>query len=270
MYFVLNSGGIGDALIGCAECYKLRDKTPLMIHAANRHNAELIQAFVEPFGIPALVLDGSFLSEQKAVWQALHTHPQCTSCCHLPDHLDHGEWANRLKYEPRVATVLPVQELFGKGEPCIVIAPSGSGLPATIGKMQKQRHLLQEEFSQLIAKHVFNGPVYVICSEEQMQLYGPVRHENCYWLQHDCIIHNDIVMPSTVANMYKIINGATAVYSMDTWVKTYSLYAGVPTVVIRTRFDGQYVLGLDSSENIFLNRRLWPAIQIRTIEELLA
>jgi hypothetical protein len=275
MEYILCSGGIGDALLGVAKSFELGK--PLLIHAANRHNREIIEKFLAPFDIPTLVLDGSFMQELKAAYPAFKNSPACLSTCHLPDDMNYAEWANRLKYEPRVPTRLDVQELFGKvspnPKPTIVIAPAGSNLPPKIGtpygEFTKNRVLKSEETVALAHRYLKTHRVALVGNHEHEGLVRRVNNPNCFWASADYLLdHKGRRTPSTIGYLYSLINSAEHVYSVDTWVKTYSCFAEVPTTVIRTRYNGIYPdMQLDLSENVFLNRNLWN-LDIKTIEEL--
>lgn len=277
--FVLCSGGIGDALLGVAESYRLApspEKRPLLIHGANRFNRENIEEFLKPFGIPLLVLDGSFMEALKPAYATLSKHPDCLSTCHLPDDMNFTEWYNRPKYEPRVPRELPVQELFGKVErdrPLIGIVPAGSNLPPKIGtpfgEFTKNRILSAKETTALARRFTKDHTVVLFGSHEHEQLVSKVNDPNCIYATSQYLLDRaGNRTPNTIQRLYAMLNSCEHVYSMDTWAKTYSCYAKVPTTVIRTRYNGGYSdQQLDLSENIFLNQSIWD-LNIKTIEEL--
>jgi hypothetical protein len=70
--------------------------------------------------------------------------------------------------------------------------------------------------------------------------------------------------PSTLENLLAVVNGCAEVIAVDTWLKTYSALAWVPTTVIATRYDQPYD---NPGDQIFLNP-LWGFRQV-TIENLL-
>jgi hypothetical protein len=205
--------------------------------------------------------------------------------------MEYSRWADRLTYQERICKHLDVQALFGKAENplptkgVIVIAPSGSNVPPVIetpyGKFAKNRCLSPIETKALAARFCDEYTVLVVGGHQDLQLASILDHPNCLFLSSEHLVdRHENIIPCTVPKMLALINGADSVYAVDSWVKTYSCYAQLPTTVIRTRyacFDAAGQQGpwsycdqqIDISDNIFLNRSVWN-LRERRLEELLA
>ena len=58
----------------------------------------------------------------------------------------------------------------------------------------------------------------------------------------------------------QIINGSQALIGADSWAKTFSALAGLPTIVFPPTYDGVLSLTGDASMNVFL--KPWPNITL--------
>ena len=91
------------------------------------------------------------------------------------------------------------------------------------------------------------------------------------WLISDKTINeNNVINKHSFDIFLKTINSAKEVISVDTWLKTYTLLAGLPTKVIESKFHGSYMpFGHDSSDYVFINPNIWKNIKIVRPENII-
>ena len=276
--FIISQGGIGDAFLSLAASYR-HGKCRIVHAAAGIGVHDLIARIFALFGIPEFdVIPRQFTIEEYCV---LRYSRNCISTTYLPDNLEFGDWCHFGKYKSRVTTELPVQELFGKApnprqtKRVVVIAPAGSNVPRTIvapwGDVTKERLLTKPEYDGIVAKCLEDCTVYVVGGPKDQKEYGMPSHPNFFWATFDEMSCGEGGIRKTeMKDLFAVINGADLVVSADTWVKTYSCMAKVPTLVSRTRYDGQYFDFRDVQdwgENIFLNQDIWD-LEIVKAEDL--
>lgn len=264
----LGFGGLGDAILLLASCWK--EVNGCAVFFAN--NPTLIHKFFEIFKIPSFIhpnIMGQGIANQ--VYDYVINLPNFKSSAHLADGLYYGDWVNEHKYYPRIARTAPWISHFGKetyNKPVCIIAPTGSQKD-----VNRQRYITKEEYQRLVHKHLDMGEiVYATGSIKNLHEYGLVNRENFYWLSSESIYtHKGSSEFCDLRKMLRIINASSSVISVDTWLKTYTLLCGIPTTVIETRWNGVYKgYGVDVSDWIFLNKNLWPIIELKHIEDLLA
>jgi hypothetical protein len=273
--FILCNGGLGDLLFALAASYA--NNKCRIIHAANVGMKPTIEQFIKAFDVPYEVLERPFNGKE---FDELAASPFCVSKCHLPKNLDFRKWAVPEDFKDTVRT-LPLQHLLGKfhnplnTKGIIAIAPKGSNSPSFIDSLDgvrytKSRELSKAECHRLAKQFARRNTVFLIGSPKDYDYYGIVPHSHVFWATFDKIIdHTGKEYASNVKTMLSIINACKKVISVDTWLKTYSCMAGIPTIVIRTRFNGKYLdQPIDLSENIFLNKDFWN-LRLAKIEDLL-
>jgi hypothetical protein len=82
--------------------------------------------------------------------------------------------------------------------------------------------------------------------------------------------NGSLVSTHPFINFLKIINSASEIISVDTWLKTYTLLAGIPTKVIESKFYDSYLpFGHDPSDYVFLNTKVWPHLSIVRPENII-
>jgi GR25 family glycosyltransferase involved in LPS biosynthesis len=273
--FVACNGGLGDVLLGIAASYAY-DKCKL-IHAANHGMHITIEQFVKAFDIPYQIKERPFTMDEFA---NISKSPWCKSTCHLPFNLDYRYWGDDLKFLT-IPRFIPLFDLFGKHsnlventKDMVVICPRGSNSPSFIddkngNRLFKSREISQEEYKKLVNNFIRKNTVIVLGSPNDLEYYGMVDHANFFWLCFDKIISYKGEFTVDLKTVLSIVNGCKLVISVDTWLKTYSAIAGLPTIVLKTRFNGGYLTELaDMSENIFLNKKMWN-LKIMKIEDML-
>jgi hypothetical protein len=273
--FVICNGGLGDVLFALAASYA--NNKCRIIHAANVGLKPTIEQFIEAFDVPYEVLERPFNGKE---FDELADSQFCLSKCHLPMNLDFRSWSRQEDFQD-ITRALPLQHLFGKyrnplnSKGIVAIAPKGSNSPSFVDspkgtRYTKSRELSKEEYNRLVREFAKKNTVFIIGSPKDYDYYGIVPHSRVFWAMFDKIIdHSGKEYASNVKTMFSIINSCKKVVSVDTWLKTYSCMAEIPTIVIRTRFNGGYLdENVDVSENIFLNKQMWN-LRVAKIEDLI-
>ncbi len=258
-------GGMGDALLLLASCSE--NKSAKVLFFANDPSMSFIREFFDLFKIPSFILPnimGQPLS--TIVYDAFKAHPKSQTSAHLADHLYHGDWVNEEKYTKRIKKNTNWLEIFGKedNDKIVCISPCGSHRDGS-----RQRYLSNGELSSLVKKYNKEYKVYAVGANRETSFYNIVP--DSYWMTSNYILDSKGNKTEIDLNqMLRIINSSTEIISVDTWLKTYGLLVGLPTTVIKTRWNGKYRnYGDDPTDLIFLNSKLWPDIKLKTIEELL-
>lgn len=265
--YYLGFGGLGDAILLMAVCWN--DPKAKVVFFAN--HIPFIRSFFEIFGLSVYLHDNIMGTKMAShIYDLMRAMPTFQSSAHLADGLDFNDWANERKYAARIKGSTPWigylgQEQFDK--PIAIIAPSGSSK-----EVNRQRYLHHHEYQQLVDIYLNKGfRVYATGSMADLHHFKLINKENFYWLNADRIYSgNGNIENINLTKMLRIINSATQVVSMDTWLKTYTLLCGIPTTVVETRWNNNYrTYGEDVTDWIFLNYNIWPSIKIAKIEELL-
>lgn len=267
-HLYLGIGGAGDALLLLAACY--RDPKARITFFANE--LDFCPKFFEIFGVPTLVRTNDIARPQlRKIVQTFRKLPGFRTSAHLPDNLRYNEWRDLPgKYERRIVARVPWREHLGlipPAKPSVVICPSGS-----VQADARRRFLTVDEYNHLVGAYLAKGfAIYTVGSEANLQQYRLYPSPDCTWLSAGGRIDQfgrriDI----SLMEVLQRINGAQEVISVDTWVKTYSLLAGIPTKVIATRWHGEYRIGTsrDASDRVFLNPKIWPELRLCTFESL--
>jgi hypothetical protein len=263
--YYLGFGGTGDALLLLASCYN-NPKARVVFFSNNLY---FMGKFFDLFKT-SVFLHENIMGHQFAgtIFNMISTHTQFKQSAHLADGLYYGDWANITKYESRIVPFVPWIEVIGKiksEQPIFVLAPSGS-----VKETKRQRYLTVQEYNRLIELNTrFGYKIYCFGSVSDLHYYG--FNPNTIWITVDKMyISENESRNINLHQMLQIINTASKVISMDTWLKTYTLLCGIPTVVVRTRWNGKYInYGQDITDFIFLNKNIFPGITLLTIEELL-
>jgi hypothetical protein len=265
--FYLGFGGLGDALLLLATCWN--DSKAKIVYFANY--IPFVKQFFELFNKP-VYLEKNIMGTQTAgqIFELMVHNPKFRQSAHLADGLYFGDWKNEDKYIQRIKGHVPWKEMLGTfktNKPILVLCPSGSHRDEN-----RQRYITQEEYKSLANKSLDEGyEVFVSGSLSDLHYYSIINRESFHWMTAENIYNwNGTIENSNLKKMLQIINGASKVISMDTWLKTYALLCNIETVVIQTRWQGKYLeYGADVTDWIFLNNKIWPNLKIEPVENLL-
>jgi len=264
----LGFGGTGDALLLLASCWNDPNANPVFF--ANAPSINLIKQFFELFKINAL-LKHNIMGQTIAgeIFSIITKHPNFKESAHLADGLYFGDWVDEDKYAKRIKSSVPWKDEIGihkTNKKSIVICPSGSD--RTMGR---QRFITHKEYRKLAERYMNEDfLVFFVGSEQDFKYYHFKENVPVTWLTSTKSLSYNNQGPMNLKSMLQVINSATEVISVDTWVKTYSLLAGLPTKVIKTRWNGNYLpYGRDVTDFVFLSKKIWKKIEFVEIEDLI-
>lgn len=263
----LGFGGLGDALLLLATCWN--DPKAKIVYFANY--IPFVKQFFELFG-KSVYLERNIMGTQIAgqIFELMTHSPKFKQSAHLADGLYFGDWKFEDKYMPRIVGHVPWKEMLGtfkSKKPILILCPSGSHRDEN-----RQRYIVPEEYKSLANKGLDEGyEVYASGSLSDLHYYGLIHRENFHWMTAENIYNwNGTIENNNLKKMLQIINGASKVISVDTWLKTYTLLCDIETTVIQTRWQGKYLpYGEDVTDWIFLNNKIWPNLKIEQVENLL-
>jgi hypothetical protein len=265
--YYLGFGGLGDALLLLAECWD--DTKAKVVFFANSPPL-FVGSFFNLFGRSIFLHDNIMgTSVAGTIYDYMVALPTFKQSAHLADGLNFGDWANETKYIPRIKNSAPWIAHLGKenyDKKVLILAPSGSNK-----ENNRQRYITPDEYRALANKYLAQDyQIFSVGSIADFHYYGIVNHPNFNWLNSEIIYSSTGARATNLLKMLQIINSADMVISADTFLKTYTLLCGIPTVVIKTRWNGRYrTYGEDVTDWIFLNPNIWPNIKIEPIENLL-
>lgn len=265
--YYLGFGGLGDALLLLATCWD--DPKAKVVYFANQ--TPFVKQFFELFKIPVFLEKNIMGTKLAGQIFDLMTHNQnFKQSAHLADGLYFEDWRNEDKYIKRIKNYVPWSDYFGAIKtnfPILIVGPSGSHKDP-----HRQRYLNQEEYKSIVNKGLDEKyKVFASGSVSDLHYYKLIQRENFHWLTSDKIYNwNGTSEDINLKKMLQIINGAEKVISMDTWLKTYTLLCNINTIVVKTRWDNNYITyGDDVTDWIFLNNKIWPNLKLEQIENLL-
>jgi len=266
--FYLSFGGAGDALIMLAACWDNPRARPVFFTNGNRLTSRLFDAF----GMKTLI-HPNIMGQPwtNTVLEPLLKHPNFKPAGHLPVSLDYSDWKHKHQYFiDTMITETPWRHTLGvepnpfQTSQVVVICPSGSTKDKS-----RQRFITNEEYQTLAQFYLDGGcTVYTCMSEEDIRVYKPIKHPHAAFVSADKFSSPRKESRHDAAKMLRYINSASLVLSPDTWMKTYSLLAGIPTIVFMTRWNGRYrLIGEDVADYVFLHPAIWKKIKFAKAEE---
>lgn len=247
---------MGDLILLLSSAYN--DPYASIFFFANAESINFIDKMLKLFGIRYYLkpnIMGKAISHD--IYNYITRHSRFKTSAHLPDRLDHGDWAKN-NYKERIITKTRWKEQFGSIKTNIIICPSGS-----VKNNHRKRYLTITELNNLCKKY---DQVFLTGSEQDIKYYG----KNHTWITSDFILEKGFKRKIDLKTMLQMINGAEKLISVDTWIKTYSLLVDIDTEVIQTKWGKTYKeYGEDPTDYIFLNKEIWPKIKISKIEDLI-
>jgi hypothetical protein len=265
--YYLGFGGTGDALLLLATCSK--DPKAKAIFFAN--NVNFTSKFFDLFNIPVFLHENIMGSKiANVIFDIVTKNPNFRQSAHLADGLFYGDWKNENKYIGRIHARMPWIKKFGmveSNQSILIIAPSGSAK-----EVRRQRYVTLNEYNQLLDHNLKLGyKIYSVGSVADLHYYGLPIKPNTYWLTAEKLYKWDSTTQDiNLHQMLQYVNKASKVISVDTFLKTYSLICGIPTVIIKTRWRGKYAdYGADVTDHIFLNKNIWSDLILDKFENLI-
>jgi hypothetical protein len=268
--FYVTFGGIGDYILILAEACK--DPQAKIIFFCNHVSSSFVKDLINEFGIPTLITDNPMgtpaamksLNIVKATGRLMPSQ-------HLSENLDYDDWQRRFElYRNKMTLTTDWLQRFGqiqdKDGKIAVIAPSGS-----FRNMSPQKFLHNFELDILVGIYLKAGyKVYCTGNHSDKDFYKIQKNPNLFWLTSNQIInHMDQRRPIKTKDFFQIINSADEICSVDTWLKTYTCLAGIPTNVFLNRENDQSRFGILAGDYIFLNTKLWPTMKLHDVKEFL-
>ena len=267
----LTFGGTGDLILVLAECYN--DPSAKVLFFANSTAVEFGKKFLDFFKLRSFIspnIMGSRIAND--VYNYLQSTGRLKTSAHLAKDLYFGDWAlNTENYKQRMVLETNWIDEIGfipeyKNNKCVVIAPSGS-----FKSTSRQKFLYVDEFQQIVNYYLKKDyKVFATGSEKDYSYYPKISHKNYSWLCADKLIINGKPQPiNSFVDFLKIINSASLIISVDTWLKTYTSLAKILTKVILNRNKNEWLpLGSDPCDFIFLNENFWPSMQLIKTEDV--
>jgi FkbM family methyltransferase len=262
--FFLHFGGIGDALLMLSTFY---DQVPhqTVFSCATSANAatsffsqfpELKEIYVCDFSIP----DGPVRHLQERFLRlAASQIENCLGRGSTPIEDHDKEWTSDIdiftRYgiseSPNWVEIFPVEQIINNQ---VILAPQGSTMGMNVSKRNIVPYQLWEGLILMLNKLGFN-PV-ILGTPEESQLFPKIG---------DSIDRRSY----SFSEQMGLIRGSKFLVGADSWAKTFSALAQVPTFVFPPIYsDGRFQLE-NPSANIFL--KPWKSIKVITsLEELLA
>ena len=239
--FVMAVGGLGDLVIAIAASYSLGKVK--IVFAPHDNVKPIIGKFSEPFGIKYNLIS-------KNEYNRYCKNSNCLSICHMPPNLDYWDWRTNWQNYTHVSKYYSFKDLFtviNFEKPIIVILPAASVPERSLGVI---------DYTKLVNKYLGKYIVYATGNEEQYKKYN-INDINFHWLTFENEFHIGNNKSNSVINTLRIIHSSEIVFSVDSWLKTYTYYASIPTVV------------LSNQDEMFIDPKIWEGIVLKNIKELI-
>jgi hypothetical protein len=258
--FYLGYGGIGDLWLSLSTCYNAVN--PRLVFWSTNSFSDIVKRISESMKINVLVVPfGANTPYSRFIWETCHRHKNLAAKPIFPSTLSLlKEWESNTELNlSRIGDSIPLKEIFGtvqKTDKMVCMAPVGSC---------KSRMLDKNEFSKLVESYISNKwRVFSVAAASQIDYY---EEDRCEWLNTDFIKHGEKTISIDITTMFKIINSCDLIVSLDTWLKTYTCLAGIPTKVIMNKRHKKYYFDNNGSDRIFLNLEKWKSMSLVTLDE---
>lgn len=266
-------GGVGDLILVLAECYK--DVSAKLIFFANNNAAEFGKHFLNHFKVHSYIHPNIMGSKTaNHVVDYLKGTGRLKNSAHLAQGLYFTDWSlnteiykNRMVRSTSWLNDVGVVQQF-KSKKTMLISPSGS-----FRSQHKQKFLSDDEYTGIVNYYLkHNYHVISTGADKDYNFYTKINHENHFWITADKLVEkNQKINPLKFHDFLQLINSASEVISVDTWLKTYTCLAGIPTKVIPNRSNNDWLpFGVDPSDYIFLNEDFWPSMRLTKPEEIIS
>lgn len=268
----LNFGGVGDLILLLAECYK--DKNGIVLFFCNNHSKSFAEEILNFFEMEYHLHDNIMGTKSaNIVHDTLYATGRLKQSAHLPKGLNFYDWkTNESFYKEKMVLETDWKNYLGcipeiVNKKILVICPCGS-----FKSTYTQRYISAEEYVKIINCYIEKGyEIYSVGGEKERLYFPHLPNKPCRWITTEKIYEaNGKTTPINTSIFFKYINSATEVISVDTWLKSYSALAGIPTKVILSRRSGKYMNYGDAADNyMFINKNLWKHMDLVKIEDLL-
>lgn len=258
--FLFGIGGIGDFLLLMSDgTYDTHNELGLIFWANNPTTIkELVKLF--PKIQKSIVLPNyleSTIDNSHLYFSQIINDEKFLSKAHIPEHLQYvSEWNNcnvfdkyKIQKRPDWVNDWTVNGLCD-GETYSVFAPTGGSSDTG----WKHKFIKRELLLKLIDedKHPIK---YIISTDKEMDgFYGNRFVRDELLTRNVRLIYNE-----SLDKLFGIICKASVVYSVDTWVKTLSLFTETPTILIESFYENSPFerIGLNKDPGDFIFIENW-------------
>lgn len=255
--FLFGIGGIGDFLLLMSDGnYDTADGNLGLVFWAN--NPDVIKSMVKLFPkITKTIITNNYLNGEvrktHQYFDEIISERLFLSKAHIPNHLDYvNEWYNcdvfkkyGIKKHPLWVSTWKMSEVDLINHS--IYSPTGGSSDTD----WKKKYIKKDLFLELLDNDE-NDIKYIVSTQKEMiDVYG-----------NDFIKSNlnrdDVrfILDEDFEILFSIIGGAKKVYSVDSWVKTFSLLLNVPTILIESFYKESPFLRIglshDPGDDIFI------------------
>lgn len=234
--YYIGTGGLGDLLLSMTTFYDNNEEINLIWFA---DNPILIK---EACNIFSKFKNKLIFSKDKSInlWNGLSKNEKCLGSGITPRELNYSEWDKINIFEKYGVNENPnfVNEINGVSENHICVMLQSVCVPG------KDKKLTNKSLSDLILE-LENENVYVVGKNINEDTINIIKdHEN--WSFQTNL---------NLKEQFELIKGSKKVYSVDSWVKTWSSLCGIETYCYDNIYDELYLKpmnGQDFGHNIFI------------------
>ena len=239
--FITVFGNIGDFIISIAASLSL-GKIKIVAFCDPGYYKTMLK-FAECFSIPVV------FAKSHEEYSHYCNHYNCRSLCHVPVQRNYNDWWVNWQQYTHISKYYSFSNLFEKielNQPIITIQPAST----------PPRCLNIQDFYEFAAKYLPTHHIFAIGHPEQRAMYY-VRNPYFHWLTFDKEYCMDSITENNIKRTLSIIGSSEEIFGVDSWLKTYGYYTGIPT----TSFSGH--------NDVFTDRRIWPQLQLNNIRDVI-